>query len=373
MGIFKNLFSKKRSVPTDELEVAVTTQSGSIGEAEHIANVVTAGLEKENYSSMNSQLSSLSQRNEEKETYVFEHPGIITRYCAVAIISVLSVFLLYCLLIGVGTIYFSSKHFIVGLVFTVLSSIFLVVNIVMLIKLISTIKFKSRFDMYEELIGYKSIEFIGELAICAKKKESLVIKDLKRAVEKKLIPQGHFSNGNLVFMVSDSVNNRYLEKPAVYDRYFEKIIEERKRIKSRTPEIQQIIETGEQYIEKIRGYQTLIKDKNISKKISRIESIVSMIFYEIDANPTQTQTLGVFLNYYLPTTEKLLNEYVNITESKDTQIKNSKSKKEIEKTFNIIILAYEGVLEKMYEEYEMDITSDIDAMELSMKQEGLIS
>ena len=39
-----------------------------------------------------------------------------------------------------------------------------------------------------------------------------------------------------------------------------------------------------------------------------------MIFHEIDVNPSQAQSLGVFLNYYLPTTEKLLDAYVSLDE-----------------------------------------------------------
>ena len=96
-----------------------------------------------------------------------------------------------------------------------------------------------------------------------------------------------------------------------------------------------------------------------------------MIFHEIDVNPDQVHSLGVFLNYYLPTTEKLLDAYVSINEKK-IQVSNlAHAQKEIEDSLNMIIHSYESILEKLYEEQEMDISSDISAMEIIMKKEGL--
>ena len=104
------------------------------------------------------------------------------------------------------------------------------INAVMVSKLISSIRFKSRFDVYKEQLGYKGWEFVEDLAIYAKQKEAMVVKDLQRAIKCKLIPQGHFSRENRVFMVSNIVYDRYMEKSAEYDRYFQKMIEEKHRI-----------------------------------------------------------------------------------------------------------------------------------------------
>lgn len=374
MGFLNKLFSKKEVDIPNTLEVEATTKTGYIGEAERIANVVTEGLEKQNYSGMNEQLSTIAQK-EEKDVYVFEQPGIIRKYYAIALIIGISLVFVYYLFIGVGTAYFSTNTelYSMGMFFMGVSGIVILVNISLISKLVSTIRFKKRFDIYEELLGYKNLEFVEDIAICAKQKELLVIKDLKKATKHKLIPQGHFSRENRVFMVSNDVYEHYMEKPAVYDRYFQKMIEERHRIKSRPERISQIMEIGEQYIEKIQGYSTLVKDKNVSKKITRMKNIVSMIFHEIDVNPSQAQSLGVFLNYYLPTTEKLLDAYVSLDEKQASGTNANQTRKEIEEAISTIVIAFEGILEKLYEEHEMDIASDIAAIELSMKQEGLPS
>ena len=48
MGLLNNLFSKKATADS-ELGIITTSEIGYIGEAEKIAKVVSAGLEKENY------------------------------------------------------------------------------------------------------------------------------------------------------------------------------------------------------------------------------------------------------------------------------------------------------------------------------------
>lgn len=344
-----------------------------MGDAKKMANIVATELDNENYSAMNVQLSEIAASNTEKDTWVFEHPGVVSRYFALVLIVTLSISFLYFLFIGIATYCFSSttEVFVVGMILICVSAIVLLANAALIARLVSTIKFKTRFDSYEELLGYKSWEFIEDIAICAKQKEAVVIKDLHRAIKQKLIPQGHFSNENRVFMVSNQAFNQYMENPAVYDRYFQKKIEERRRVKARTRKISQMIETGEQYIEKIHGYSTLVKDKRVSRKISKMKAVVSMIFHELDANPGQAPSLGVFLNYYLPTTEKLLDAYVTMDEKQVSGKKTSQMRKEIDEALNTILEAFENILEKMYEDQEMDIISDIEAMELSMKQECL--
>lgn len=371
MGFFKKLFTPKKE-PVDITELEDLTQTGCLGDAERIASVVSSGLDSENYAELNQNLVKLTMDAEERTTFVFEHPSVIGNFYGIVICLLFVVAFLYYLFIGLCTVCFSPELRAVGAFFTVTSAAVLILNVKLIVKRISTIRFKGRFDVYEELLGYKSMEFVEDLAICSKQAPDVVVSDLRKAVKQKLIPQGHFSNENCVFMVSNSVYQRYAEKPAVYDRYFQQVIEERQRAKSRTEEISQLLETGDRYIQKLQGYVSLVKDKTLSTEIKRMENLVAMIFHEIDVSPSQAQSLGVFLNYYLPTTEKLLDAYVSI-EGRKVQVANvAKTRREIETAVSTIIPAFERILEKLYEEQEMDILSDIDAVELSMKQEELL-
>lgn len=371
MGLFDNLFSKKNNGSSAEIELTPAKGTGYLGNAEQMANVVIAGLESENYAEMNQQLTSMAPTEQGRVEYIFDIPNLVGTFIAMILCIVTTLIYFYFLFVGAATAFFSTEFFSVGIIISGVSLVILSVNVYLIIRFVAAVKHRMRFDIYTELLGFKSLEFVEDLALCSKQKEPTVIKDLNWAVKQKLIPQGHFSDDNLVFMVSDKVYNKYMEKPVVYDRYFRKQLEERHRVKSRTELINQIMETGEQYIKKLNGFKTMVKDKNVSRKIERLSNVVSMIFHEIDVNPSQVNSLGVFLNYYLPTTEKLLDTYVSITEKKTATSNLTTAKKEIEESLNTIIRSFESILEKLYEEYEMDIASDISAMETVMKKEGL--
>ena len=80
----------------------------------------------------------------------------------------------------------------------------------------------------------------------------------------------------------------------------------------------------------------------------------------------------MFMNYYLPTTEKLLETYIEIDEKQVKGTSLEKTKKDIDDAIDKIIDSFEGLLDKFYQQKELDIATDISAMEILMKQDGLI-
>lgn len=369
MGLFDRVFTRKNNII--DCDNALQPNSDYLSQAEQISNIVSVGVEEENYTSLNQQLSKFVPISEEKTKYIFDHPRIESNIIAVIVCALFSLLYVYFILIGIGTSIFSKNHLLYGIIGIAVSAVLLLVNVILISKLVSTIKYKNRYDTYIEVLRFKSFEIVEDLSAYSKQSANRVIKDLSGSIKHKLIPQGHFTRENLVFMISNEIYDQYSEKKAVYDRYFKNLIEERNRMKERTEEINLILEAGTKYVEKIHDSNELIKDKSVTQKLSRMETIVSMIFHELDVNPSQASSLGVFLNYYLPTTEKLIEAYLSIGEKQITGKALSNTKKEIENSLDTIIVAFENILEKMYQEHEMDITSDIAAMEIIMQQEGL--
>ena len=98
---------------------------------------------------------------------------------------------------------------------------------------------------------------------------------------------------------------------------------------------------------------------------------MAAIFHEVDINPSQARNLGMFIDYYLPTTKKLLETYVDI-DTKKVKGKNiRKTQAEIVDALDTINESFETLLERFYDEKQMDISSDIAVMGTMMKQEGL--
>lgn len=142
-------------------------------------------------------------------------------------------------------------------------------------------------------------------------------------------------------------------------------------MEERSENIQSILNQGNIYIQAIRDSNAIIKDKEISQKLDKMEQIVTTIFHEVDINPGQEGKLGKFLSYYLPTMDKLLKAYIELGEKNVIGSNARKMRKEIEETLDTLNHAFEGILDKFYQEQELDIMSDIAAMKMMLKQDGL--
>lgn len=366
MEILNNLFSGGK--PKEKYD---TVKDEYLQEVQEAVDIVNNGVEKGTFSEMTERLDKLPSVNISRDKYVFEYNCPITNKWSVVVCILFIALCLYYVPIYIGTIVYSDTFKMYALVGILVSAIVISINCIVIAEKFCEIHFNKRYNTYVKDLKFKNIEIIDDLAVYSKVEPEKVIKDLNKAVKMKLIPQGHFGKDNLMFIVSDEVYEKYKDKQAVYDRYYRKQVEERLRMKERTKEMQAIMDQGQGYIDKIHESNDIIKDKIISQKLNRMENVVSMIFHEVDVNPQNADKLGMFMNYYLPTTEKLLEAYIEIDEKQIKGKSLEKTKKDIEGAIDKIIDSFEGLLDKFYHEKEMDIATDISAMEILMKQDGL--
>ncbi len=339
---------------------------------ERTAGIVDRTIQDRKYEAVGKNLERISGEYENNtEKFVFERPSI-TGWVFVILVSVLlSAVYLYFTCIAAGTLAYSSTYRLYGVFGLWTSLLIILFNILLMVVAIREIQYYKRYDHYQNVLRFRSIEIVDDLAEMIKSDRDMVEEDLRRAVRRNLIPQGHFGRCNLVFMVSDAVYDRYSKKKAAYDRYFRKVIEERQRVGNRSEEIREVLEQGKEYVSKIHDCNDIIKDKEVSHKLDRMERIVAAIFHEVEINPSQAAKLGVFINYYLPTTEKLLESYIELDERQVKSKSVTKTQKDIENALDSINNAYEGLLERFYQEQERYISGEIFALESIMKQEGL--
>lgn len=366
MEILNNLFSGEK-----QKEKYDNVKDEYLQEVQEAVDIVNNGVEKGSFSEMTERLDKLPSVNISRDKYVFEYNCPIANTWSIVVCILFIALCLYYIPIYIGTIVYSDTFKMSALVGILVSAMVISTNLIVIAKKFCEIHFSKRYNTYIKDLRFKNIELIDDLAVYSKVEPEKVIKDLNKAVKMKLIPQGHFGKDNLIFIVSDEVYEKYKDKQAVYDRYYRKQIEERLRMKERTKEIQAIMDQGQGYIDKIHESNDIIKDKIISQKLNRMENVVSMIFHEVDVNPQNADKLGMFMNYYLPTTEKLLEAYIEIDEKQIKGKSLEKTKKDIEGAIDKIIDSFEGLLDKFYHEKEMDIATDISAMEILMKQDGL--
>ena len=138
-----------------------------------------------------------------------------------------------------------------------------------------------------------------------------------------------------------------------------------------SPEVQKIVAAGDEYVRKIREANDAIPGEEISAKISRMEMLVDRIFDRVEQNPASVDDIGKLMEYYLPTTIKLLEAYEDL-DAQPVQGENIlSSKREIEKTIDTLNTAFEKLLDDLFQDTSWDVSSDISVLQMMLAQDGL--
>ncbi|MBR0464561.1 MAG: 5-bromo-4-chloroindolyl phosphate hydrolysis family protein [Clostridia bacterium] len=125
------------------------------------------------------------------------------------------------------------------------------------------------------------------------------------------------------------------------------------------------------YITEIREVNSRIADPEISEKIDQIEGITARIFSYVRKHPERTNEIRKFMNYYLPTTLKLLDSYALLEEQGIEGEHITASKQQIHDILDTLIKSYEKQLDQLFTSKSMDIASDIQVMETMLSADGL--
>ena len=124
-------------------------------------------------------------------------------------------------------------------------------------------------------------------------------------------------------------------------------------------------------IQKMRQLNRAIKDEKLSGQIDRMEELTDNIFKQVAKNPKDVSQIRKFMNYYLPTTLKLLEYYAELS-AQGVHGKNiTVSMAKIEGIMNTIIEAFEKQLDSLFGTAALDISTDITVLEGMLQREGL--
>ena len=124
-------------------------------------------------------------------------------------------------------------------------------------------------------------------------------------------------------------------------------------------------------LSQIRELNNRIADKEISAKIDQIETITAKIFGIVRKKPERIGEIRKFMNYYLPTTLKLLDSYAMLEEQGIEGDNITASKKQISQIMDTLIKSFEKQLDQLFSSQALDISSDIEVMENMLAADGL--
>lgn len=137
------------------------------------------------------------------------------------------------------------------------------------------------------------------------------------------------------------------------------------------PQLQALRQERDRALSEIRRLNDSIQDETLSRQMDRLEHTTGKILDAVTHDPDKLPQIRRFLNYYLPTTLKLLNAYdrMDATGVEGTNIDGTKGR--IEDIMETICTAFDRQLDALYGQEALDISTDIDVLEQMLAREGL--
>ncbi len=221
------------------------------------------------------------------------------------------------------------------------------------------VAFVNRYQTYRRLLGKKTSIRLVELAGGVQKSLGFVKKDLRKMFGAGLFLEGHLNHEETMLITSHAT---YQEFEA------QRIALEARRARPVSP-VQAVLDKGDAFLVELRQCNDRIPGAEISEKISRMEGLVARIFDRAEQCPAVVPDLKKLLDYYLPMTVKLLRAYADMEGLSGENI--NASRREIEKTLDTLNLAFEKLLDQIFQDAAWDVSSDISVLNTMLAQEGL--
>ena len=136
-------------------------------------------------------------------------------------------------------------------------------------------------------------------------------------------------------------------------------------------ELDKMLKDGRMAIGEMKRLDDNIADPGISADIVRLEQVSEKIFEEVKRDPKKLPKIRRFMDYYLPTTLKLLNSYDRMSATGVSGENIDTTLAKVEGMMRTIVAAFEKQLDSLYGADALDISTDITVLETMMAQEGL--
>lgn len=255
---------------------------------------------------------------------------------------------------------------------------------------------KKRLNLAEKflrLAGNNHYINVEELSLYTNKPHKFILKEIRKMLSAGHFPQGHLDKQESCLMLDDKIYGEYLDierqrallereqkaqelRNAAAGRAQEQKVESAEEAvrdtgNDRNDELEAMIAEGQECIRKLRNMNDNIPGEEISAKLFRLENLLKEIFEALREHPEQRHQMKKFMNYYLPTTLKLVEAYEEFDDLSAQSQEIIEAKAEIEKTLDTINSAFVELLGRMHRDTAYDVTTDAQVLQTMLAQEGL--
>lgn len=133
----------------------------------------------------------------------------------------------------------------------------------------------------------------------------------------------------------------------------------------------ELIMRGLELLHQIRREESQIKDAYLRLRMEEFHEVASLVLDTVAQEPALAPRIRRFMDYYLPTTLKMLQSFRKIEERGIEDPSAEAATAQIQNAMGMVIDALENQLSNLYQDNILDISTDIDVLEAMLRQDGL--
>lgn len=138
-----------------------------------------------------------------------------------------------------------------------------------------------------------------------------------------------------------------------------------------SPEVQAVVDEGDRAHRELEHLYATIPNLEVKGKIRELIDVSDKIIEDAVNDPNDVPQIKKFLDYYLPTTIKLLNAYDRMGAQGIEGENISGTMSSIEEMLDTAVSAYKKLLDSLFANQALDVETDIEVMNTLLKREGL--
>ena len=132
----------------------------------------------------------------------------------------------------------------------------------------------------------------------------------------------------------------------------------------------QVITTGQDMLATIRKENAAIPDQELSEQMDNLSIKCEQIFRTVSETPSKAPQVRKFMNYYLPTTLKMLANYRTMQQRGVSYGEMKEARDTTVHGMNLILTACQKQIDNLHRDNMLDISTDIDVLEQMLKRDG---
>lgn len=218
--------------------------------------------------------------------------------------------------------------------------------------------------LYLDTLGKRDECTVAELSATAGCSVHRVHRDLRMLAQNTWIGQMYLSNDSSHVFFSETAYQNYLQaqkKASILPPNEPPAAEVRS----------EMLDAAAAQCAQLQQLLPLLDDEQVRSQTERLHTLAEKILEHVRRHPEKQDDVRKFCRYYLPTTLKLLRTYAQLDDDPVEGIHTDTIRSDIPGILHTLEKAFSSLLDSLYADVAMDVSSDIRVLRSMLEQEGL--